>query len=134
MFTLDEKVIEEAFFAAGFDDVLFDEGCVGRRAIEDAWEVVLDKGGRVKATRIRTEGAPQSHAETVHGRTARVLVEHSETTTVMFQLDDAGELPEFLAALDHIDGNTSPAAASTAAHFGSEAAPQDDIWKDEDSF
>ena len=32
MFTLDEKAIEDAFFAAGFDDVLFDEGCVGRRA------------------------------------------------------------------------------------------------------
>jgi hypothetical protein len=132
MFTLDEKAIEDAFFAAGFDDVLFDEGCVGRRAIEAAWEVVLDKGGRVKATRIRSEGAPLSHAKTVHGRTARVLVERSETTTVMFQLDDVDEFPAFLAALDHIDGTTPPAAA--AQRSTQEAAPQEDIWEDEDSF
>lgn len=133
MFTLDEKAIEDAFFAAGFDDVLFDEGCVGRRAIESAWEVVLDKSGRVKATRLRTEGAPLSHAKTVHCRTARVLVEHNETTTVMFQLDDAGELPEFLAALDHID-STTPAADAAAQRSTPEAAPQEDIWEDEDSF
>jgi len=125
MFTLDEKTIEDAFYGAGFDDVMFDEECVARRATGDVWEVVLDKSGRIKATRTRAAAEPATRTHAVRERTANVLIERSEIATVMFQLNDAGELADFLAVLDHIDEEPPPASATTN---------DDDIWDDEDVF
>lgn len=126
MFTLDEKTIEDAFYAAGFDDVMFDEECVARRAAGDVWEVVLDKSGRIKATRTRTAAEPTARTHAVRERSANVLIERSEVATVMFQLSEADELVDFLAALDHIDEEppTTPTARTS----------DDDIWDDEDVF
>jgi len=127
MFTLDEIIVENIFLDAEFDEVLFNEGFVARRERDDIWEVVLDQAGRVKATRTYITAEPQASSLTVHARSANVLVEHSEITTVMFQLEDVGELADFLAALDRI-GRTEPQQPARAKH------DDEDIWDDEDAF
>jgi hypothetical protein len=136
MFTFDQKAIEDAFFAAGFDDVMVADEVVARREIGEPWEVIVDKGGRVKATRVRSVDEPRSSTHSVHGHDARILFESSEQTTLMFQLEDVGELTALLTALDEITAPKPPAhKASAAAARSHDAAPsEEDIWDDEDAF
>ena len=102
MYSVKQDVINQAFAAAGFDDVSYDEVITARRGDGSDWEVVIDRGGQLKATLMRTEGRPVEKSVTVLGRKALALSEKQVTTTVMFKLGDAGELGVLLAALEKL--------------------------------
>ena len=49
-FTMEPNAITNAFRTAGYDDVNFSDVVLARRDDARAWEVVIDRGGRLKAT------------------------------------------------------------------------------------
>lgn len=101
-FTLDPDILTPAFQAAGFDDVNYADAAIARREQDTVWEVAIDNSGRLKATvACMTEPASETGVP-VLGREAMVLVERSSTITVLFQLQDAAELPDALATIETI--------------------------------
>lgn len=101
-FTLDPDILTPAFQAAGFDDVNYADAAIARREQDTVWEVVVDRSGRLKASvAYMTEPAGETTAA-VLDREALVLIERSATITVLFQLQDAGELSDALAAIETI--------------------------------
>ena len=102
MFKIDQDSITRAFESAGFDDVSFEDEIVARRGDEPAWEVVIDKAGRVKATLAEEAQHPHEQSYPLHNRKALVLIEHSVQVTVMFKLESPDELGDLLTSLDQI--------------------------------
>lgn len=89
-----------ALETAGFD-AAFGDGVVGRR--EDGrrtWEVVVDRGGRLKATVSAPRHRPTAGAQLLFGRPLRLLVERTTVITATFVLEDAAEVPKVLAAIE----------------------------------
>lgn len=100
MFNTKQDVMTQAFNAAGFDDVSYDDVVSARRSDGREWEIVIDRSGQLKATITGIAGKPTEQALDVLGRKAAVLVEKTVTTTVMFKLSDASELGKVLTALE----------------------------------
>jgi hypothetical protein len=102
MFNTKQDVMTQAFNAAGFDDVNYDDVASARRSDDREWEIVIDRSGQLKATITGIASKPAEHALDVLGRKAAVLVEKTVTTTVMFKLNDASELGKVLEALEAV--------------------------------
>lgn len=99
--SLDMDAVMAAFDEAGYDANL-DEVLVARRDEVDAIEVIVDRGGRVKATISRLAGQPSQNSLEVNGRPAAVLTERHTIITVMFALQDAGEMAALLTAIEEL--------------------------------
>ena len=99
-FTMAPEAMTAAFQAAGYDDVNFSDVMIARRDDDKAWEIVIDKGGRLKASITFPSGRPAETFVPVLDRQAAVLVEKHTVITVMFGLNDTAELPDVLKAVE----------------------------------
>ncbi|MCS7061484.1 MAG: hypothetical protein RMN25_10010 [Anaerolineae bacterium] len=101
-FLLDAEAITAAFQAAGFDDVVCGDAIVARREQNTVWEAAVDQSGRLRVSVTYMSAPPIETVEPMLQGEALVLIEHSATITVLFQLQDAGELPAVLSAVESI--------------------------------
>jgi hypothetical protein len=97
---MEPNAVTAAFKTAGYDDVNFSDVVLARRDDDKAWEVVMDKGGRLKASITYTSRRPKETSITVLDRKALMLTEKNTVITVMFTLQDQAELPEVLKAIE----------------------------------
>ena len=102
MFSIKQDAITQAFNAAGYDDVSFDDVISAHRSDDREWEVIIDRGGQFKATISAVASRPAERTIDILGRAAAVLVEKTTQTTVMYTLNDAGELAKVLEALEAV--------------------------------
>lgn len=100
MFSIKQDAITQAFNAAGYDDVNFDDVISAHRSDDREWEVIIDRGGQLKATITMPAGKPEERTITVLGRSAAVLSEQTKQITVMFRLNETSELGQVLEALE----------------------------------
>ena len=94
------QTLSVAFSAAGYDDVNYDDVITARRDDGKAWEVIVDRGGQLRATITYSASKPQEKFLSVLGRKVNLLNEKRTVVTVLFTLEDASELPEVLQALE----------------------------------
>ena len=99
-FDMQPDAMTAAFKTAGYDDVTFSDVVLARRDDDKTWEIVMDRGGRLKASISYPTGRPKETSVDVLGRKALVLAEKNTLITVMFTLQDPGELPDVLAAIE----------------------------------
>lgn len=81
-------------------DIAITDVIVARR--EDggrAWEVVVDRGGQLKATITWHSRKPTAKSRKVLGRTMNVLTERLTVVTATALVQDHGDVVEVLAAL-----------------------------------
>jgi hypothetical protein len=89
-----------AFKAADFDDVNVADVITARKDDGRAWEVILDRGGQLKATITFRGTRPKESAIEINERNASLMTEKRTVTTVFFALNDASELPSVLQAIE----------------------------------
>ena len=99
-FTMTPEAMTAAFQAAGYDDVNYSDVMIARRDDDRVWEIVIDKGGRLKASITYPSGRPSETFVPVLDRQAAVLTEKHTIITVMFSLQDTSELPDVLKAVE----------------------------------
>lgn len=99
-FVMEPEAVTVAFKTAGYDDVNFSDVVLARRDDDKAWEIVMDRGGRLKASITYPSSQPEEDSIAVLNRKALVLTEKNTVITVMFTLQDQTELPEVLKAID----------------------------------
>ncbi len=99
-FQFDTDSFTTAFHTAGYEDVNIEDVVTARRDDDKAWEIVVDRGGRLKATVTASGARPVEKKLTVRDRTALVLIERQTIITLMYTLQDQSELPDVLQALE----------------------------------
>ncbi len=92
--------LSAVFGAAGYEDVTYGEVITARRDDGKVWEVIVDRGGQLRATITHRPNKPQEKFVAVLGRKASVLSEKRTVVTVFFLLEDNNELPEVLKAIE----------------------------------
>jgi hypothetical protein len=101
-FDMDANAITAAFKTAGYDDVNFSDVVLARRDDAKVREIVIDRGGRLKATITYQSGRPKETSVPVLDRKALVLTEKNTVVTVMFTLQDQSELPDVLKVIESL--------------------------------
>jgi hypothetical protein len=92
--------VAAAFKAAAFDDVNVADVITARKDDGRAWEVILDRGGQLKATITFRGTRPKESAIKINERNASLMTEKRTVTTVFFALNDVSELPDVLKAIE----------------------------------
>ena len=92
--------LSATFAAAGYEDVSYDDVITARRDDGKVWEVVVDRGGQLRATITFRASKPQEKMLPVLGRTASLMSEKRTVVTVFFTLEDTAELAEALKAIE----------------------------------
>ncbi len=91
--------LSAVFGAAGFDDVSYSDVITARRDDGAVWEVVVDRGGQLRATITHRASKPQEKVLPVLGRKANLLSEKHTVVTVFFTLEETSELADALKAI-----------------------------------
>ncbi len=117
---LNPKALTAAFQQAGYDDVKFGDVVKAWRDDGRAWEVVIDRSGRVKATVTYPAAPAEEKSVQVSGREALVLIETTATITVNVMLDDDAQLQEVLRAVEEAVSGPPPAVGDQPAQDGSQ--------------
>lgn len=101
-FALNSPNFAESFSAAGFDDVVIAEGelITARKDDGRAWEVVLDRGGQLKATITFRGTKPKESSIKINGQNASMMTEMRTVMTVFCNVSTASQLPAVLAAIE----------------------------------
>lgn len=96
--------LSAVFGAAGYEDVTYGEVITARRDDGKVWEVIVDRGGQLRATITYRASKPQEKLVPVlaseRGRKANMMSEKRTVVTVFFVLEDNSELPEVLKAIE----------------------------------
>lgn len=131
---LNPKALTAAFQQAGYDDVKFGDVVKAWRDDGRAWEVVIDRSGRVKATVTYPAAPAEEKSVQVSGREAMVLIETTATITVNVVLDDDAQLQEVLRAVEEAVSGPAPAAGGQPAQDGSQlpVASEPEGWRDDE--
>ena len=99
-FAMDAGALVAAFEAAGYADVDVSDAITAWRDDGRVWEVVVDQGGRLKATVTWPSAAPEESSLPVGDRAARALIEVTTVVSVAFELRNASELAGVLQAVE----------------------------------
>ncbi len=94
------QALTASFSAAGFDDVNVADVITARKDDGRAWEIILDRGGELRATITYRGAAPRETMLTILGRKAGLMSEKRTVTTVFFTLEDTSELQAALEAIE----------------------------------
>ena len=94
------QALTASFSAAGFDDVNVADVITARKDDGRAWEINLDKGGELRATITYRGTRPSEDILPILGRNASIMLEKRTVTTVFFTLENPGELPAAIQAID----------------------------------
>ena len=89
-----------AFTAANFDDVNVSDVITARKDDGRTWELILDRGGQLKATITFRGSKPKESTLKINERNASLMTEKRTVTTVFFALNDASELPDVLKSIN----------------------------------
>lgn len=94
------QTLSATFAAAGYEDVSYADVITARRDDGKVWEVIVDRGGQLRATVTYRASKPQEKMLSVLGRKANVLTEKRTVVTIFFTLEDSAELAEALKAIE----------------------------------
>ena len=92
--------LSAVFAAAGFEDLDFSDVITARREDGKTWEIIVDRGGQMRATVTYRGSKPQEKFVPVLGRNMNVMTEKRTVITAFFTLDDSSELAPALQALN----------------------------------
>ncbi len=131
---LNPKALTAAFQQAGYDDVKFGDVVKAWRDDGRAWEVIIDRSGRMKATVTYPAAPAEEKSVQVSGREALVLIETTATITVNVVLDDDAQLQEVLQAVEAAVSGPPAAAGDQPAEDSSQlpAANEPEGWPDDE--
>lgn len=92
--------LSTVFAAAGYEDLDFSDVITARREDGKTWEVIVDRGGQMRATVTYRGSKPQEKFVPVLDRNMSVMTEKRTVITAFFTLNDTDELAQALQALD----------------------------------
>jgi hypothetical protein len=92
--------IAATFAAAGYDDIETGELITAHRSDGREWEVVLDRGGQLKASISYPSGHPSESTLQIGDHSALMLNETFTTITVIYRLRAASDLADVLKAIE----------------------------------
>ncbi len=124
-FEMDPAACAEVFRAAGYEDLTVCDVITAWKEGNRTWEVVVDRGGRLKATITYASAPPQECFVPVRERQAKVLVESQTIVTVMFVLQSNDELFDALQAVEIAARTCPPAPHSLDGGFAERDRPDD---------